>query len=288
MEFEKSRIYTFFDQSKRFCLNFFDGQKYINDVVRIQKMPNQSLNFLNDSLLSYPTLLAFTKPGEDFGLYIDSSSPYFLFKFESFGLKSRTLLLPDTLESYPEKIKGVCRLQKYSPNTTPYTSLLEIIDESPSEVFNKILNQSYQVDATLYLSPFKSQSVMIYKVPEQGGVGLSSHESIANKFDPDKKESLQYLDYSKDTLNKIFSKKHNSLLNIVRDFEKHGFEYLVSRVIEFSCRCSFDYYLDKVTAFGVDEIRKLFSEQKCLSIKCDYCKKEYSITKDHFPNLIDH
>lgn len=288
MEFEKSRIYTFFDKSKRFCLNFFDAQKYVHDVVHLQKMPEQAVTFLRDSLLSYPTLLSFTKPGEEFGLYIDSKLPYFLFKFESFGLKSRTLLLPDTLDAYPRKINGMCRLQKSSPNSTPYTSLVEIQDEGPADIFIKILNQSYQVDAALYLSTHGNQSVMIYKVPEQGGVGLSSHEQITHQFNPDKKESAEFLKQHKSIIDNIFSKNHNSLLNIVRDFEAHSFDYLVSRVIEFSCKCSQDYFIDKITAFGPDEIKKLFLEQSSLEIKCDYCKKLYSITKDDFPDLVEH
>mgnify|MGYP001283419369 CR=1 FL=1 len=152
MELERSRIYTFLDESKRFSINFFDGQKFIHDVLTIQKMPSQATQFLKDSLLSYPTLLSFTKPGEEFGLYLDSAEPYFLFKLESFQLKARTLLLPENLSTYPEKIKGICRLQKFLPNNVnPYTSLIEIDNESPSEVYTKILTQSYQVDAALVI-----------------------------------------------------------------------------------------------------------------------------------------
>lgn len=289
MELEKSRIYTFLDESKRFSINFFDAQKFIHDIITLQKMPEQAVHFLTDSLLSYPTLLSFTKPGEEFGLYIDSKDPYFLFKFESFNLKARTLILPETLDFYPEKIDGMCRLQKFAPNNQrPYTSLLEISNEGPSEIFNKILIQSYQVDATLYLAPNKMQSVMIYKIPEEGGVGLNSHSDIKIKFNPDQKESLQFLSQNKSLFDQIFAKCHNNLLSIVRDFENSKFEYLVSRVIEFSCRCSKENFVDRISTFGLDEIKQMFSTAPTLDIRCDYCKKNYSITKDCFPDLIEH
>jgi hypothetical protein len=289
MEFERSRIYTFLDDTKRFSINFFDGQKFIHDVLTLQKMPSQATTFLKDSLLSYPTLLSFTKPGEEFGLYLDSSSPYFLFKFESFQLKARTLLLPETLSEYPQKIKGICRLQKFLPNNVnPYTSLIEIDNESPSEVYGKILNQSYQVDATLYVSPFGNQSVMIYKIPEEGGVGLQGHNVINNHFNPDQKDSQKFLEQNRNLFDTIFKKNLNSLISIVREFEKHPIEYLVSRVIDFSCRCSKENFVDRISTFGLDEIKNMFSENSTLEITCDYCKTHYQITKDAFPDLIEH
>ena len=289
MELERSRIYTFLDHTKKFSINFFDAQKFIHDVLTIQKMPSQTTDFLRNSLLSYPTLLSFTKPGEEFGLYLDSSDPYFLFKFESFQLKARTLLLPETLTEYPQKIKGICRLQKFLPsNINPYTSLIEIAHESPAEVFGKILNQSYQVDAILYLSPFGNQSVMIYKIPEEGGVGLSSHNTISHQFDPDQKDSLKFLQKNQFVFDGIFKKNLNLLLDIVREFEKYSMEYLVSRVIDFACRCSKENFIDRISSFGLDEIKQMFSETPTLDITCDYCKTHYQITKDSFPDLIEH
>lgn len=289
MELEKSRIYTFLDESKRFSINFFDGQKFIHDVLTIQKMPVQATNFLKDSLLSYPTLLSFTKPGEEFGLYLDSNEPYFLFKFESFQSKARTLLLPETLTTYPEKIKGICRLQKFQPNNVnPYTSLIEIDNESPSEVYTKILAQSYQVDAALYISPLNNQSIMIYKIPEEGGVGLVSHQNLNTSFNPDQQESVHFLDKHKKVFDTLFAKNMNPLLSIVREFEKNKWDYLYSRVIEFSCRCSKANFIDRISTFGIDEIKLMFSDSQTIDITCDYCKTHYQITKDAFPDLIEH
>jgi molecular chaperone Hsp33 len=287
--FDKSRIYTFLDETKRFSINFFDAQKFVHDALLIQKNEIQSSNFLRDSLLSYPTLLSFTKPGEEFGLYLDSSNPYFLFKLESFQSKARTLLLPESFSAYPEKISGLCRLQKFIPNNpNPYTSVIEITSESPSEIFNKILTQSYQIDATLFLSSVCNQSVMIYRIPDEGGVGLSSHNSLKNNFNPDRKESLQFFNANKEKFDAVFSKKHNQLIQIVRDLEAIGFEYLVSRVIEFSCRCSKENFVDRISTFGLDEIKQMFSDSAVLDITCDYCKTHYQITKDLFPDLIEH
>lgn len=289
MTLEKSRIYTFLDASKRFSVNFFDAQKFVHDATIIQKMHEPSLNFLKDSLLSYPTLLAFTKPGEEFGLYLDSNTPYFLFKFESYNLKARTLLLPDNLTAYPQKIKGLCRLQKFIPNNpNPYTSLIEIDQESPSEVFNKILTQSYQVDAILHLSPSGNQSVMIYRIPDDGGIGLSPNNNLKHSLNPDQKESKQFFESNIEKFNKVFSKNHNQLLHIVRDLEDIGLNYLVSRVIEFSCRCSKENFVDRISTFGADEIKQLFSTSMTLDITCDYCKTLYQITKDLFPDLTEH
>lgn len=288
MTFEISRIYTFLDESKRFSVNFFDAQKFVHDAITIQNMPLPAISFLTDSLLSYPTLLSFTKPGEEFGLYLDSSDPYFLFKFESFHLKARTLLLPETLTTYPNKIKGLCRLQKYIPNNpNPYTSMIEMDNDSPSDVFNKILMQSYQIDATLQISPSGNQSIMIYRIPDDGGIGLNPN-TIKNNFNPDHQESLQFFNSHKDEIQAIFAKKHNQLIQIVRDLEMIGLEYLVSRVIEFSCRCSKENFVDRISTFGADEIKQMFSTSATLDITCDYCKTHYQITKDSFPDLIKH
>lgn len=289
MTFEKSRIYTFMDNTKKFSINFFDAQKFVFDITSLQKLPQNSTSFLKDSLLAYPTLLSFTKPGEEFGLYIDSAEPYFLFKFESFQSSARTLLLPETLNTYPEKIKGICRLQKFLPNNpSPYTSLIEISHESPSEVYKKILIQSYQVDATLYISPYGNQSVMIYKIPQEGGVGLNPHDKIVHHFNPDRQESLQFLNANMEDFNRILAKNHNQLVNIVRDLENCKFDYLVSRVVEFSCRCSKDNFVDRISTFGADEIKQMFNESTTIDITCDYCKTHYQITKDSFPDLIEH
>ena len=289
MSLQKSRIYTFLDESKKFSINFFDAQKFIQDAIAIQKLPQQTINFFIDSLLSYPTLLSFTKPGEEFALYLDSSKPYFLYKFESYQLKARTLLLPDTLDSYPDKIKGICRLQKHSPGSSqPYTSLLEINDESPSEILKKIFSQSYQVDAAFYLSPNKNQSIMIYRIPDTGGIGLSNHSNTKFDFDPDKNESLSFLQKHKTSFDSICKSNFNELLPIVRGLENLGFDYLVSRVIDFSCRCSKEVFVDRISTFGIDEIKLMFSDTPSISITCDYCRTHYEITKDSFPELVQH
>ncbi len=289
MAFEKSRIYTFMDESKRFSINFFDAQKFVHDAITIQNMPVQATNFLKDSLLAYPTLLSFTKPGEEFGLYLDSSDPYFLFKFESFQLKARTLLLPETLAIYPEKIKGLCRLQKYIPNNpNPYTSMIEMDYETPAQIFDKILAQSYQIDATLQVSTSSNQSLMIYRIPDEGGIGLSPQNNLKNNFNPDRQETLQFFNSHKAAFEAIFAKKHDQLINIVRDMEKIGFDYLVSRVIDFACRCSKENFVDRISTFGADEIKQMFDTSATLDITCDYCKTHYQITKDSFPDLIQH
>jgi integrase len=111
-------------------------------------------------------MITFLKPGESLGVYIDSEEPYFRFKIETnYTGSMRTLLLPEEFSAFPEKLTGKARISKIFPNTTPYTSIINMDNDDASEVVNNILKESYQTKSKVITSDSLDQSIMFTKLP---------------------------------------------------------------------------------------------------------------------------
>ena len=164
----ESRLYSFIDQKEGFTLHFLEGQKLIKDLAVIHQIIGAGFNYFRDAILTFQPMIAFLKPGEGLGVYIDSDSPYFRLKIEmSDQGQMRTLLLPENFNEFPKKIDGRCRIVKLMPGeNAPYTSIINLEDIDFHQVVNKILTESYQVKSEVYLSENSDQSLMLMKLPE--------------------------------------------------------------------------------------------------------------------------
>lgn len=281
-ELAPSRLYSFIDNDDNFAITFFEGQKLINDLVIINKLNSEGLSFLRDTLLSAQHIIQFFKNNEQMGFYIDSEEPKFNFKLEANTHGDlRTLLMPEELPQLPSKITGKVRTIKVTPgHKSPYQSIIEVNGNSLESSINKVLTQSYQVDAQVILSETTDQSIMVSKLPS------SSLKSEKNKIFPSKSE---YLNKHKDNFTEIFSSNITDEQEVIKRFEQLGLIYLRSIEINFKCPCSKDLMLANLATLIGTKDDDLFGAQKNhLEIKCDYCKKMYTISREDLNNVKVH
>ncbi len=134
-----SRLYSFLDHKNGFNINFLEGQKLIHDLVLLHPMKGQGFSYFRETFLGLLPIIFFLKPGESLGLYIDSEDPYFRLKIETNNAgHTRTLLLPEEFNEFPEKISGQIRITKiFSNNKSPYTSMLELKGVNTDEVIGQ-------------------------------------------------------------------------------------------------------------------------------------------------------
>jgi molecular chaperone Hsp33 len=116
-----SRLYSFLDHKNGFNIHFLEGQKLIHDLVLLHPMQRQGFAYFRDTFLGLLPIIFFLKPGESLGIYIDSENPYFRLKIETNSSgHTRTLLLPEEFNLFPEKITGNIRISKiFSSNKSP-------------------------------------------------------------------------------------------------------------------------------------------------------------------------
>lgn len=323
MTLQPSRIYTFIDHSHKFSINFFDGQKFVSDCLLLHAENSTESavqkgspydKFFKSSLLSYPHLLSFCKPGEEIGFYIDSDKPKFKFKFESFGHKyARTLLLLDTastenFSSPSPLISGLLRFQKYLPQgKIPYTTHLQLEQQTHEQAFAELLSKSFQIDAHLLHNSATSsdssldsfcQSIFIHKLPPTHPHFSSNMPVQHNNFPgpqiehnfkinniSDQASSQEFSEAHHGFFEHIFSSQLNQFKDIVDAFELIGFNYLNSKTINLSCTCSLDKITSSLFNMYQGNLNELFGNDTELSINCDYCKKKYLLTKSSFNNF---
>ncbi len=266
-----SRLYSFLDHKNGFNIHFLEGQKLIHDLVLLHPMKGSGFAYCRDTFLGLLPIVFFLKPGESLGLYIDSENPYFRLKIETNSAgHTRTLLLPEEFNFFPMKITGKVRVTKIFPNNAaPYTSVLELNDVETKEVVNRIFNESYQTNSEVIVSEMTDQSVMVTKLPP------INTNSVIDETVSRKEFIKKHTPFFRD----VFESATDDIEKIVKTFEDKGFSYLGSRQIDFYCPCSKDRMVLNLRGLYQGDLDELFAEKNTVEIKCDYCRKNYEITK---------
>lgn len=273
----KSRLYSFIDQHEGFTLHFLEGQKLVHDIVITHNLNGIGFTFFRDILLSTQLLLAYLKPGEGLGIYLDSEEPFFKFKIEmSESGKMRTLLLPEELKDFPKKITGKCRLSKTSPGEkSPYVSIVNLADTALEDIINTLLSVSYQLKCQIYLSSVSDQSLMISKLPSIDINRIQTHYTLS--------VSEYWSKHEKD-FNDFLQKFSCDYLEIQTFFESKGLILLSTREICFECSCSHERMAHGIwliiKSAGIDHV--FMADEKEIETKCDYCKKTYTFSRNDF------
>lgn len=271
-----SRIYSFIDSETEFTIHFVEGQKLVHDLAIIHDLKGQGFAYFRESVLSAIPLVSLLKAKENLGLYVDSKEPYFLLKIEMNELGYfRTLLLPESFDKFPEKLKGEGRLSKISVGmNTPYTSIIQVDGLSFREVVNSILKDSYQIKGQVICSEQSDQSVFVRQLPrknwdKENPLPEPDFDGLLSKIEPG--------------LNDLFAKGTTDQEEIKAFFESHDFNFLMSKDLDFKCSCSYErMVLGVQSLLNTTSIDEIFESDKSIETKCDYCKTYYQIPKTEF------
>ena len=265
-----SRLYSFLDHKNGVNLHFLEGQKLIHDLVLLHPMQGNGFAYFRDTFLGLMPIVFFLKPGESLGIYIDSEDPYFRLKIETNSAgHTRTLLLPENFNVFPNKVTGKVRISKIASSSTPYTSMLELRDVHSEEIMNQILNESYQTNSEVIIGKQSDQSILVTKLPPLNGNVLVD-ETVSRK---------EYIQKNQQFFHDVFEMASDDIEKIVAKFEDHGLAYLGSRQLDFFCPCSQERMVLNLRGLYSHDINELFHEKDTLEIKCDYCRKEYNVSK---------
>ncbi len=265
-----SRLYSFLDHKNGVNLHFLEGQKLIHDLVLLHPMQGNGFAYFRDTLLGIMPIVFFLKPGENLGIYIDSEEPYFRLKIETNSAgHTRTLLLPENFNLFPNKITGKVRISKISNSATPYTSMIELKDVLSEDIMNQILTESYQTNSEVIVGKQSDQSILVTKLPPLNG-NLLVDETVSRK---------EYIQKNLQFFHDVFEMASDDIEKIVTKFEDHGLAYLGSRQISLFCPCSHERMVLNLRGLYSHDIDHLFEGKDSLEIKCDYCRKEYHVSK---------
>jgi molecular chaperone Hsp33 len=269
---KESRLYSFIDNKSGFTIHFLEGSKLLKDIESIHKIGKVAKPYYAKTILTAQQMITFLKPGESLGIYTDSEQPYFRFKIETnFSGIMRTLLLPEEFEEFPSKLTGVSRITKIFPNSKPYTSVLEMNQDSPDEIINNILKDSYQTNSRILTSDNLDQSIMITKLPKadikkviEDTDDISRDDFIA-KFTP--------------FINDLFSRGLREIEEIVDCIEEKGFTYIHSKEVKFQCPCSEERMATNLRTLANNDLDHLFEKEKEIEVRCDYCNTNYKFDR---------
>ncbi|MCO4753562.1 MAG: Hsp33 family molecular chaperone HslO [Bacteriovoracaceae bacterium] len=270
---QESRLFSFIDKQSAFTLHLLEGAKLMTDICTVHNIGPVALDFYREVVLSSMHMTNFMKATENMGFYIDSEEPYFRFKVEMNSQGNmRTLLLPEEFENFPEKITGKTRLTKAFPNATPYSSIIQLNEQSSHGIVNQVLEKSYQTNTEIMIG-YKDFSLMYSKLPPS---------NLSKKFD--EVVDIPLADFIKDNegikeeLEKIDLESGEE--NIIKLFTEKGFTYLGSKEIKFNCPCSKERMVANMLTLGNSDMEDVFTESNSIEVRCDYCNTVYDIHKD--------
>ena len=270
---KESRLYSFIDNKSGFTLHFLEGSKLLKDIADIHQIGENAKEYYAKTILTAQQMITFLKAGESLGVYIDSETPYFRFKIEtSFSGKMRTLLLPEEFESFPAHLSGVSRITKIFPSAKPYTSVIQMNNDTPDEIVNKILKESYQTNSHVITSNKLNQSLMITKLPRV---------DIKKVIEDSEDISLnEYLLKANGFITSLFEKDLTEIKEIVENIEEFGFSYLSSKEVKFDCPCSEERMKTNLMNLAGNDLDHIFNEEKVVEIRCDYCNTDYRFERE--------
>ena len=268
-----SRLYTFVDEVREFALYFLEGQRLIRDLALLHAIHGEGFAYFRDVVLSIQPMIAFLKPGEQLGFYIDSEDPFFRLKIETGHHGAmRSALLPAEFGKFPETVSGMVRVQKIFPNNRlPYESVLEVKEMPLREIVNRVLTHSYQVNSAVIVSSRSDQSVMLSQLPPLPGGSEYEYSPDAVKKRGERVAS---------EIEAIFQRALLVPEEIETAFAEIGFELLAGRPIRFQCGCSRERVVENLSLLGQADRAELFAPgEDDLEVICEYCKSKYTISR---------
>lgn len=266
----ESQLYTFVDRRRELALYFLEGQRLIHDLALVHPVRGAGFAYFRDAVLSVQPMIALLKHGEQLGFYIDSNTPFFRLKIETTQQGAvRCSLMPEAFEEFPEAMSGMVRVLKLFPNNRPpYQSVLDVGALPLREIVNRVLRDSYQVQAVIEVSERSDQSSMLLRLPAPAG---PDHEHAADRPGDEIVSGVR----------EILRAGLQESDAIEAAFADLGCHALARRSIRLVCSCTRDRMVRNIKlAFG-DQYPDLFDpHQDALDITCEYCKSRYVITRD--------
>ena len=276
-----SRLYTFVDEPREFALYFLEGQRLIYELALLHAVRGDGFAYFRDVVLSIQPMIAFLKPGEQLGFYIDSDEPFFRFKIETgYHGETRSAILPTDFAQFPDTLRGTVRVQKIFPNNKlPYESLLEIENLPLREIVNRVLAHSYQVNSAVIVSENSDQSVMLNQLPP-----LPGKEEFEYSEEAVKTRRAQVAELMRN----VFGRALHQPDQIQDAFAEIGFELLAGRRVCFRCACSRDRVVQSLTLLGETDREDLYHPgEDSLEVVCEYCKSRYQVSRQELEQAAD-
>ena len=267
----ESRLYTFIDDARECALYFLEGQRLIQDVALVHPIRRSGFAYFRDVLLSVQPMIAFLKAGEQFGFYIDSSEPYFRLKIETAHHgTTRCTLMPEEFAEFPEAMHGLVRVHKLYPKHPPYESVLRAGGLPLREIVNRVLEDSYQVNAAMLLSEVSDQSVLLHQLPP-----LPHRDEY--EYSPQAVRARR--ERIRESVCRIFAHAFHAQDSIEQAFAAIGFRLLAHRPMRFHCGCTKERMITNLQPVYQQEGPALFGADHQLEVVCEYCKTAYAITR---------
>lgn len=275
---KESRLYSFLNNELGFNLHVLDGEKLLEDLGKIHNIGPTALPYYQNTVLSSMHMITFLKPGENLGVYIDSEEPYFRFKIEmAHSGQMRTLLLPEEFVSFPKTLTGVSRVSKIYNGKQPYTSILQLNNDSTDKIINNILKDSYQTNSKILLSENSKHAIMLTKLPKKEIKKIVDDETSNISID-------EFELKNKPLINEILRTANIELKELVEKVEEHDFIYLHSKEVKFDCPCSLERMTQNLYTLNEKDRNDVFGTKESIEVRCDYCNTIYDIKKSSLTN----
>ena len=162
-----------------------------------------------------------------------------------------------------------------------YQGIVPLDGNNLGQCLEHYFEQSEQLDTRIWLAannqPNQEMAAgfMLQAIPENSGPTEQS-------------ESWQHLTALSDTLSNEEILTLDSETLLYRLFHEEDVRVLEAKTVNFSCSCSEQRMIQAVQSLDKQELRQLFSEQKTLTVNCEFCNTHYELTADmvgHNPTL---
>ena len=138
------------------------------------------------------------------------------------------------------------------------------------QIVDKILHDSYQIDAAILVSETSDQSIMVTKLPPSKFKPVEEQTTLTSK---------DFLEEMKINFLQLFDQHHTDTYDLKMGFEGLGFQFLGGRQAKFQCNCSKERVIQSILSLGNISLDDLFKDDKRIK-KISFIKDVDEYLKD--------
>ncbi len=170
-------------------------------------------------------------------------------------------------------------------NAQPYQGIVELRGASLVDCVQHYFNQSEQIDTGIKMAigqrddKWRGGGVMLQRIPQEGGRGLESKSNL----DADDWRRAMILMESATEDELLDAALHSNVL-LMRLFHEEGVRVFSGHGVEKFCRCNAEKVVSMLGMMSVEDLDYMEIDGQ-ISMKCEFCSKEYSYPRDEFKGV---
>lgn len=263
--------------NSQFRFTLIDCSEVSSHISRIHDLDNRMMNFLSKSLMGAFFIARMVKGEQRISIQWKDEFKQSVLAYSNREGSMKGVAYPGEFAEGDIRNEfilgsGVIKVIRWKPDADPYTSFIELEEDTFENNFLRYLNESEQVTTHVYMNTsfpkfgyVSSKGLFLQALPESSEESRLEVKKIANQFFFKSQIWERPLREIYLEMGDIFDEKLQEL-----DTGKPGFQ----------CDCSRNKIAEVLVSLGKAELDRIIQEEGKVEVECEFCKSLYDFSQD--------